>query len=140
MNDIHLERHVVVHEVCKRFLIRNNAADLRCREENILRLFLCKERLYSFLSCKVKFLVGSRDDVGITLSFELTHDRGAHHAAVACNVNLRVFGHRGLFGSVFYWYFCHFTAFFLCVLHALRLKPRCAAPSLFLQELCHVLP
>ena len=79
MNDIHFERHVVIHEIRKRFLICDDAADFCCREENILRLFLCKERLYGFLSCEVKFLVGSRDDVGITLSFELAHDRGLQH-------------------------------------------------------------
>ena len=42
---------------------------------------------------KIKLLVSTGYDIGITQAFQLTHDSRAYHSAVTCYINLRVLFH-----------------------------------------------
>ena len=93
VNDVHLQNHVVVHEIRQRALVGHDAAHLRCSEEHILRLFLPKERFHSVLPGQIQFFMGSGDDIRIALTLQLTDDGRAHHAAMACYIDFCVFLH-----------------------------------------------
>ena len=93
MDGIHLQRHVVIHEIGKCFLIGHDAADLGSSKEHILRLLLCEELFHSILTGQVQFLVGASDDIGIALALQFPHDGAAHHAAMPGYIDLCVFLH-----------------------------------------------
>ena len=90
VDGVHLQRHVVIHEVGQCFLIGHDAADLGSSKEHILRLFLCEELFHSILTGQVQFFVGAGDDIGIALTLQLTNDCRAHHAAMTCDINLSI--------------------------------------------------
>ena len=93
VDGIHLQRHVVIHEIGKCFLIGHDAADLGSSKEHILRLLLCEELFHSILTGQVQFLVGASDDIGIALTLQFTNDCRAHHAAMTCDINLSILFH-----------------------------------------------
>ena len=88
MNDVHLQNHVVIHEIGKGGLVSDNAAYLSSSEEHVLGLLLGEEGLNGLLAGEVKLLVGTGDDIGVALALELANDGGAHHATVTGNVYL----------------------------------------------------
>ena len=90
MDDVHLEHHVVVHEVSQSGLVCHDASHLRCREEDVFGLLLGEELLHGFLPGQVKFLVRSCDDVGVSLPLQFPHYRRADHPPMACNINFTV--------------------------------------------------
>ena len=93
VDGVHLQRHVVIHEVGQCFLVCHDAADLGSSKEHILRLLLCEELFHSILTGQVQLLVGAGDDVGVALTLQLTNDCRAHHAAMTCDINLSILFH-----------------------------------------------
>ena len=93
VDDVHLQRHIVIHKISQRFLICHDAADFSSSKEHILRLLLCKERFHSILTGQIQLLVRTRDDIGVTLTLQFTDDCRTHHAAMTCNINLRILFH-----------------------------------------------
>ena len=93
MNDVHLQRHVVIHEIRQRLLICNDASHLCSRQKYIIRLFLFKKILYLLLSAQIQLLMRPRDDIMISGFFECADDSGAHHAAMSCHIDFCFFFH-----------------------------------------------
>ena len=93
VDSIHLQRHVVVHEVGQGLLVGDDAAHLGRCQKDILRLFGGKESLHILLAAEVQFLVGTGDDIGIALALQFPHDGAAHHAAMPGYIDLCVFLH-----------------------------------------------
>ena len=93
MDGVHLQRHVVIHEISQCFLVCHDAADLGSSKEHILRLLLCEELFHSILTGQVQFLVGAGDDIGVTLTLQFTNDCRAHHPAMTCDINLSILFH-----------------------------------------------
>ena len=93
MDHVHLEDHVIVHEIGECALVGNNAAHLGCCKEDVLGLLCCEEGFYLILTGEVELFVGAGDDVGVALALELAHDGGTYHAAVSGYIDLTVFFH-----------------------------------------------
>ena len=93
VDDVHLQNHVVVHEVGQGFLVGHNAAHFGGCQEDVFRLLLGKELLHGILPAEVQFLVGAGNDVGIALALQLTDNGRTHHAAVARHIDFCVFLH-----------------------------------------------
>ena len=90
MDDVHLQYHVVVHEVCQRTLVGHNATDLCCSEEHVFRFLLRKERLDGFLTGEVKLLMRARNNIGIALALQFAHNGATYHTTMASYVYLRI--------------------------------------------------
>ena len=93
MDGVHLQRHVVIHEVSQSLLICHDAADLGSCQEHILRLLLREELFHSILTGQVQLLVSAGDDIGVALTLQLTNDSRTDHAAMTCNINLSILFH-----------------------------------------------
>ena len=93
VDDVHLEDHVVVHEVGQGVLVSDDAADFGCGEEDVFGLFGFEEGLHLVLTRQVEFLVRPCDDVGIALSLQFTDDGRAHHPTVTGDVYFAVYFH-----------------------------------------------
>ena len=93
VDDVHFQRHVVIHEIGQCFLIGHDAADLGSSKEHILRLLLCKKRFHSILTGQVQLLVGAGDDIGVALPVQFPDDCRANHAPVARHINFGTFLH-----------------------------------------------
>ena len=93
MDSVHLQRHVVVHEVGQGLLVGDDAAHLGRCQKDILRLFGGEEILHILLAAEVQLLVGTGDDIGIALALQFPHDGAAHHAAMPGYIDLCVFLH-----------------------------------------------
>ena len=96
MDDIHFEDHVLVHEIRQSTLIGDNAPDLCCREEDVFGLLLREEGLHIHLTGEVEFLVGSSDDVMVSLPLQLAHNSRANHAAMPRDVYFTILLHINL--------------------------------------------
>ena len=83
VDDIHLEDHVVVHEVREGALVGYDPSDLGGRQKYVFRLLGSEEGLYGVLPREVQLLVRPGDDVGVALSPELPYDGASHHTPVA---------------------------------------------------------
>ena len=68
MDDVHLEDHVVVHEIGQGRLVGNNAAYLGSSEEHVLGLLLGEEGLNGILAGEVELRMRSQHQVVITLT------------------------------------------------------------------------
>ena len=83
MNDVHLKNHVVVHEVRQMPLVGDDTTDLSGSQEHILRFLGSEESFYCLLAAKVQFFMGTRDNIGVSLTLQLTHDSRTYHSPVA---------------------------------------------------------
>ena len=70
MDDVHLEDHVLVHEVGQSTLVGDDATDLGCCEEDIFGFLLGKELLDGLLTGEIELFVGTSDNIGIALSLK----------------------------------------------------------------------
>src|SRR5699024_8462486 len=93
MDHVHLQRHVVVHEIRQCFLIGYDAAHLGRSQKDVFRLFSGKEGFHRLLTAEIQFPVGAGDQVGVPLALQFPHNGAAHHAAVPGYIDLRVFLH-----------------------------------------------
>ena len=67
MNDVHLEDHVVVHEVGLRRRIAHDASYLGGSKEDVLGLLFFEKLLYLILSCKIKFFMSACNYIFVPL-------------------------------------------------------------------------
>ena len=67
MDDVHLENHIVVHEVREGILVGDDASNFRCRQKNVFGFLFGKELLHGILPRQVQFLMGSCDDIVVAL-------------------------------------------------------------------------
>ena len=93
MYDIHLQHHVLVHEVGQGCLVGNDASHLGGSQKDILGLLLLEEAVYSLLVYQVQFCMGAGDDVVVALSLQLADNGATHHTAVSGNVYFGILFH-----------------------------------------------
>ena len=93
MDNIHFQRHVIVHEICQCFLICNNTSDLCSSKKDIIRLFLCKKRFHRILTNQIKLLMCASNNIRISLSFKFTDNRRTYHSTMTCNIDFCIFFH-----------------------------------------------
>ena len=93
MDNIHLQNHVVVHEVRQRALVGDYTANLGGGQEHILWLLRLEKRLHIRLPAKVQFLVRSHYDIGITLPPKLADNGRTHHSPVPGHIDLAILLH-----------------------------------------------
>ena len=93
MDHVHLQDHVIVHEIRQGILVGNDSANLGSGQKHIFRLFLPEECLHRILAAKIQLLVGAGDDIGIALPLQFPDNGGADHAPVARHIDFRVFLH-----------------------------------------------
>ena len=96
VDDVHLQDHVVVHEVREGALVGHDAPHLRRRQEHVFRLLGGEEGLHVRLAGEVQLLVRPGDDIRIALALKLPDDGGTHHSAVARHIDFRVFLHHNV--------------------------------------------
>ena len=93
VDDVHLQNHVVVHEIGLGLVVGHDAAHLGRGQKDVFRLFGGEEGFHRVLAAEVQLFVGAGDDVLVALALQLPHDGRAHHAAVAGHIDLCVFVH-----------------------------------------------
>ena len=93
MDDVHLQNHVVVHEVGQRALVGHDAAHLGGCQEHVLGTLLCEEGLHLVLTGEVQLPVRAGDDIGVALPLQFADNGTSHHAPVSGYVNLTVLFH-----------------------------------------------
>ena len=74
MDHVHLQDHVLVHEVSQGALVRFDAPDFRGGQKDIFRLFFGEETFDGLLMGQIEFLVRAGDDIGISLTLQFAHD------------------------------------------------------------------
>ncbi len=94
VDDVHLEHHVVIHEVGEGRLVGLDASDLGGGEEDVFGTLGGEEAVDGPLVSQVKLAVGAGDDVGVALAPELADYGRPYHAAVAGYVYLGCLFHR----------------------------------------------
>lgn len=97
VDDVHLEDHVIIHEVSQRALVGLDATDLRRREEDVLGTLLGKETLNGLLTRQVQLLVRTGDDVRVALTLQFANDGRTHHAAVSGYIDFCMLLHHKTF-------------------------------------------
>ncbi len=93
MNHVHLQDHVLIHEIRQGRLIGNNPPYLGRRQEHILRLFRRKKRLYGLLPRQIQFLVRAQHQIRISLPLQFPHNGRSHHPAVPGHIDFTVLFH-----------------------------------------------
>ena len=93
MDYIHLQNHVLVHEIRQRALVRDDAANFSRCKEHILRLLCLKERLHIGLARQIQFLMCPQHQILIPLPPQLPHNGRSHHPTMACDVYSAIFIH-----------------------------------------------
>ena len=89
VNHIHLENHVVVHEIGQGVLVGDYASHLGSRKKHIFRLLLGEKLLHCLLTAEVEFLMRAGDDVGVALTAQFAHNGRPYHTAVPGNIDFR---------------------------------------------------
>ena len=74
VDDVHLEDHIVVHEIGQRTLVGHDAAYLGGSQEDVLGTLLGEKGLDLVLTAEIQLAVGTGDDVGIALTLQLAYD------------------------------------------------------------------
>ena len=93
VDHIHFQNHIIIHEISQSLAVGNNAAYLCSCQKYIIRLLLCKEFLHLILTGQIQFLVGSGDNVMISVSLQRTYNGRANHSSVACYIDFSFFVH-----------------------------------------------
>ena len=97
MDDVHLENHVVVHEIRQSTLVCDDSAHFRSSQEHVFWLFLCEELLHLVLSGQIQLFVRPQHQIIISLTLKLANDGTSHHSAMTCNIYLTILFHYFLF-------------------------------------------
>src|SRR3546814_15270104 len=82
LNDVELDRQVVVQEACGRTGVGMNATDLRRSQKYRLRTAFPDPFLDGVLPCQVQFIAGRSQDGAVFLA-QAAKDRPAHPATMA---------------------------------------------------------
>ena len=93
MDDIHLQHHVLIHEISQSLCICLDSAHFGSSQEYILWFLLPEKVFYLLLTAEVQFLMRPRDDVVISLAFQLPDNGGSHHTTMPGYINLCFFFH-----------------------------------------------
>ena len=93
MYDIHFQNHIVVHEVGKSTLVGDDTTHLGSCQKDIFRLLCFEESLDLILTCEVKLLVGTCDDVAVALSLQFADNGTSHHATMSGYIDFAVLFH-----------------------------------------------
>ena len=87
MNNIHLQYHVLIHEVGQCILIGYNASYFGSCQKDVFGTFFSKEFFYLVLSAKVQFFVSTSNEVGISLALQFTDNGTSYHTSMAGNID-----------------------------------------------------
>ena len=96
MDYVHLEHHVVVHEIGQCRLVCLDASYLGGGQEDIFRALAGEEIVDRCLIDKVKLPVGPGYYVGVALAFKFPHYGGTDHASMAGDIYFSVFLHHSM--------------------------------------------
>lgn len=92
-DDVLLDLQIVVDEVCPVRVVGHDAADVGRSQEDVFRLFTCKEFVDGNGVHQVQFPMASADQVGVAFCLEFTPDGGSDESAVSGDVDFAVFVH-----------------------------------------------
>ena len=93
VNYIHFQNHIIIHKISQRLAVSHDAAYFCSCQKYIIRLLLCKEFLHLILTGQIQFLVGSGNNVMISVSLQRTYNGRANHSSVACYIDFSFFVH-----------------------------------------------
>ncbi len=83
VHDVHLDLQVLAEEVVRVGVVREDPADLRSRQHDVLRALLSEEVEHRSAVLQVQLGGRPAHEVGEALGLEPPLDRGAHEPAVA---------------------------------------------------------
>ena len=96
MDDVHLEGHVLVHEVGQLGAVGGDATHLGGGEEDVLGLLLREEGFYVCLARKVEFCMGFQHQIIVAFALQFPYNGTTYHAPVPRHVNFAIFLHKTL--------------------------------------------
>ena len=96
MNDIILDHQIIVDKIGTVQTVRHDTADVRRRQEHIVRPLGCKELVHSGLIRQIQFRMRTKQEVRIPFATQIIQDGGAYQAPVTGNKYFTVFFHRYL--------------------------------------------
>ena len=91
--DVHLQHHIVVHEVGQSGFVGHNPADFRRSQHHIVRPFLREKGLHRLLTHQVQLLMRAGQEIGIALTRQFPADCRPDHPAMAGHVDFPVLVH-----------------------------------------------
>lgn len=97
VDDVHLEDHVVVHEVGQGALVGLDTADLRRGKEDVFGTLLGKETLDGLLTRQIQLLVRTGNDVRVALTLQFANDGRTYHSTVSGHIDFCILLHHKAF-------------------------------------------
>jgi hypothetical protein len=94
MDNIERDLKVFLDELRRKGVVRQNAAHLGSRYENVMRTLLCEELLDGNVIPEIELLVRPQDKVFESERSQTSHESRANEPAVPRNVDLRIVIHR----------------------------------------------
>ena len=91
MNDIILDHQIIVDKIGTVQTVRHDTADVRRRQEHIVRPFGCKELVHSGLIRQIQFRMRTKQKVRIPFATQIIQNGGAYQAPVTGNKYFTVF-------------------------------------------------
>lgn len=91
VNSVRLNRQVLIDELSAIEVVGDDATNLCCSQEHVVRFVLGKKVEHLRLVDKIKFIMSFRDDVGVTLFDQLSMEARANEAPVTSNIDGRIF-------------------------------------------------
>ena len=93
IDNIHLEHHILIHEISRGFIVGYDTANLSSGKKYIFRFFGGEKILNITLLCEVELGMRTCHEVVIALPLQLPHYGAAYHSLMASNIDFRVFVH-----------------------------------------------
>ena len=93
MNDIILDHQIIVDKIGT---VRHDTADVRRRQEHIVRPFSGKKLVHSGLIRQIQFRMRTKQKVRIPFATQIIQNGGAYQTPVTGNKYFTVFFHRYL--------------------------------------------
>ena len=90
MNHAALDREILAEKLRRIGVVGDDSADPGRGHNNVIGPFALEERAHRRVVHELEFGVGARKEIAISRSLQTSHDRGAHQATVARNVDFGV--------------------------------------------------
>ena|SRR3989344_1270926 len=93
MNDVRLYKEILVDEICRIGLIRENASNARGSQKDVIRFLLQKEIRNCFRIQEVEFCASPREEIGIAKRGEAANEGRSYKSAMSCDIYFCGFFH-----------------------------------------------
>ena len=87
VNDVALNHHVLVDEICRVSVVSDNAAHFCRRQIHLIDTFIGKEVLYRTAIEQIQLVAGTDNHFHVTALLQLANNRGTHHSAMTGDKN-----------------------------------------------------